>query len=146
MYNMPVIHILVSEFNEPIPSRLLDGALRAFKDKHIPNLQIVTTRVPGAFELPLASLWAAQKLEVDAVICFGVVIRGDTSHYDYVCSETARGIMNVGLETKKPIIFGVLTTENEQQAYDRCRDDQTNKGYECALAALTMIDVKSKLR
>jgi 6,7-dimethyl-8-ribityllumazine synthase len=146
MYNMPVIHILVSEFNEPIPSRLLDGALRAFKDKKVPDLQLVTTYVPGAFELPLASLWAAQKPEVDAVICFGVVIRGDTSHYDYVCSETARGIMNVGLETKKPIIFGVLTTENEQQAYDRCHDDQTNKGYECALAALTMNAVKSKLR
>jgi 6,7-dimethyl-8-ribityllumazine synthase len=143
---MPNIHIFVSEFNDPIPSLLLEGSLRAFADQKIPSSSITVTKVPGAFELPLAAKIAALKPQTDAVICLGVVIRGDTSHYDYVCTETSRGIMQVGLDTLKPVIFGVLTTENEQQALDRSRPDRTNKGYECALAALTMINVKTKLK
>ena len=143
---MPNIHILVSEFNDPIPSLLLEGSLRALADQKIEKGSITITKVPGAFELPLAAKLAALKPQTDAVICLGAVIRGDTSHYDYVCTETSRGIMQVGLDTLKPVIFGVLTTENEQQALDRSRPDQTNKGYECALAALTMLQVKSTLK
>jgi 6,7-dimethyl-8-ribityllumazine synthase len=138
---MKKIHIIVSEFNNPIPEQLLQGALRAFKDAKFPEKDIVITRVPGAFELPIAALTAGQRAFTSAVICLGAVIRGDTSHYDYVCAETARGIMDVGLRLIKPVIFGVLTTDNEAQAQARSKNDRTNKGYECANAALTMINV-----
>jgi 6,7-dimethyl-8-ribityllumazine synthase len=104
---MKKIHIIVSEFNNPIPEQLLQGALRAFKDAKFPEKDIVITRVPGAFELPIAALTAGQRAFTSAVICLGAVIRGDTSHYDYVCAETARGIMDVGLRLLKPVIFGV---------------------------------------
>jgi 6,7-dimethyl-8-ribityllumazine synthase len=142
---MQNIHIIVSEFNDPIPEALLQGALRAFKDLKISEKKLVITKVPGAFELPLAAKLAAALPTTDAVICLGVVIRGDTSHYDYVCSETSRGIMQVGLDSLTPVIFGLLTTENEQQAHVRSLPDKTNKGYECALAALRMIEVKKNL-
>jgi 6,7-dimethyl-8-ribityllumazine synthase len=138
---MKKIHIIVSEFNNPIPEQLLQGALRALKDAKFPEKDIVITRVPGAFELPIAALIAGQRAFTSAVICLGAVIRGDTSHYDYVCAETARGIMDVGLRLLKPVIFGVLTTDNEAQAETRSKNDRTNKGYECANAALTMINV-----
>jgi 6,7-dimethyl-8-ribityllumazine synthase len=138
---MKKIHLIVSEFNNPIPEQLLQGALRALKDAKFPAKDIIITRVPGAFELPLAALTAGQRALTAAVVCLGVVIRGDTSHYDYVCAETARGIMDVGLRLLKPVIFGVLTTDNEAQAEARAKNDQTNKGYECAKAALTMINV-----
>jgi 6,7-dimethyl-8-ribityllumazine synthase len=138
---MKKIHLIVSEFNNPIPEQLLQGALRALKDATFPTKDIIITRVPGAFELPIAALAAGQRALTSAVVCLGAVIRGDTSHYDYVCSETARGIMDVGLKLMKPVIFGVLTTDNEAQAEARAKNDQTNKGYECAKAALTMINV-----
>lgn len=142
---MQKIHIIVSEFNNPIPDALLQGSLQAFKDLGFSKEKLVITKVPGAFELPLAAKLAAQLAATDAVICLGVVIRGDTSHYDYVCSETSRGIMQVGLDTLKPIIFGLLTTENEEQAHVRSLPNKTNKGYECAMAAMQMIDVKQAL-
>jgi len=141
-----IIHIIVSEFNQPIPNQLLAGALNGLKDQGIRDRDIVVSRVPGAFELPIAALTAGEKATTTAVICLGVVIRGDTSHYDYVCQETARGIMDVGLKLKKPILFGVLTTENEAQALARSKPDQTNKGYECAVAALMMIKTLHSLR
>jgi 6,7-dimethyl-8-ribityllumazine synthase len=143
---MKKIHIIVSEFNNPIPEKLLHGALQALKDQQFSEKSIVITKVPGAFELPFAALLASSQPSTSAVICLGAVIRGETSHYDYVCSETARGIMDVGLKTKKPVIFGVLTTENEAQAEARAKNDQTNKGYECAIAALRMISVSQLLR
>ena len=142
---MQKIHIIVSEFNYPIPDALLEGSLQAFKDLGISNETLVITKVPGAFELPLAAKLAAQLDITDAVICLGAVIRGDTSHYDYVCSETSRGIMQVGLETLKPVIFGLLTTENEEQAHVRSLPNKTNKGYECAMAAMKMIEIKETL-
>lgn len=142
---MQKIHIIVSEFNNPIPEALLAGALQAFKDLRINKDTLVITKVPGAFELPLAAKLAAQLQSTDAVICLGAVIRGDTSHYDFVCSETSRGIMQVGLDSLKPVIFGLLTTENEQQAHVRSLPDKTNKGYECAVAAIKMIEVKKSL-
>jgi 6,7-dimethyl-8-ribityllumazine synthase len=142
---MQKIHIIVSEFNNPIPDALLEGSLQAFKDLGINKGNLVITKVPGAFELPLAAKLAAQLPTTDAVICLGAVIRGDTSHYDYVCSETSRGIMQVGLETLKPVIFGLLTTENEEQAHVRSLPNKTNKGYECAMAAMKMIEIKETL-
>lgn len=137
---MKTIHIIMSEFNNPIPEKLLSGALQALKDHQFPEKNIVITKVPGAFELPLMALAAGQRFHTAAVICLGAVIRGETSHYDYVCAETARGIMDVGLKLMKPVIFGVLTTDNEAQAEARAKADKTNKGYECAVAALTMIN------
>jgi 6,7-dimethyl-8-ribityllumazine synthase len=136
---MKNIHIVVSVFNNPIPEKLLAGAVQALKDHQFPEKNIVITKVPGAFELPLLALATGQQNDTAAVICLGAVIRGETSHYDYVCSETARGIMDVGLKLMKPVIFGVLTTDNEAQAEARAKPDKTNKGYECAVAALTMI-------
>jgi 6,7-dimethyl-8-ribityllumazine synthase len=143
---MNTIHLVVSEFNNPIPEKLLQGALRALHDHQVAEKEIVITKVPGAFELPLTALMVGQQKETAAVICLGAVIRGETSHYDYVCAETSRGIMQVGLQLKKPVIFGVLTTDNEAQAEARAKDDQTNKGYECAVAALTMIKRLQKYR
>jgi 6,7-dimethyl-8-ribityllumazine synthase len=142
---MAKIHLIVSDFNHPIPEQLLQGALQAFKDKNIATSDLVITHVPGAFELPLAALLAARQKQTEAVICLGAVIRGETSHYDYVCDQTASGIMQAGLQTLKPVLFGVLTTDNEAQALSRAQPDKTNKGYECALAALTMIAVKTNL-
>ncbi len=138
---MKTLHIIVSEFNHPIPEKLLTGALQALKDAHYPENQIMVTKVPGAFELPIAAKAAGQRAFTKAVICLGAVIRGETSHYDYVCSETSRGIMDVGLTLMKPVIFGVLTTDNEAQAEARAKNDRSNKGYECAVAALAMINV-----
>lgn len=142
---MQKIHIIVSEFNNPIPDALLEGSFQAFRDLGISEERLIITKVPGAFELPLAAKLAAQLDTTDAVICLGAVIRGDTSHYDYVCSETSRGIMQVGLETLKPVLFGLLTTENEEQALVRSLPNKTNKGYECAMAAMKMIEIKETL-
>ena len=142
---MKKIHLIVSEFNNPIPEQLLQGALNALADQKFPKKDIVITKVPGAFELPLAAKAAGQQALTAAVICLGAVIRGETSHYDFVCAETSRGIMQVGLDLMKPVIFGVLTTDNEAQAEARAKNDKTNKGYECALAALSMINVLKTL-
>jgi 6,7-dimethyl-8-ribityllumazine synthase len=138
---MPKLVLIMSEFNQPYPQRLLDGALAAVNDHNIPLSDVTIVKVPGAFELPITAKAYALKKEIDAVVCLGVVIRGDTTHYDYVCAETARGIMQVGLDTLKPILFGVLTTENEHQAEVRSLPDTTNKGYECVVGALTMLNV-----
>lgn len=143
---MPKLALIMSEFNAPIPEKLLEGAIRAARDLGLKEKDYHIVKVPGAFELPLAAKLYALDASIDAVICLGAVIRGETTHYDYVCSETARGIMNVGLETLKPVLFGVLTTENEAQAEARCLPDNTNKGYECVVAALAMLKVKANLK
>ncbi len=139
---MPKLALVMSEFNNPIPEKLLQGAIQAVKDNGMKESDYVVVKVPGAFELPLAAKILAQTPSIDAVVCLGAVIRGETSHYDYVCAETARGIMQVGLDTLKPVLFGVLTTDTDAQAEARCLPDTTNKGYECVLAALTMIEIK----
>ena len=138
---MPKLALVMSEFNPPYPQRLLDGALAAIADHGLSQQDYTIVKVPGAFELPLAAKILASMDSIDAVICLGVVIRGDTTHYDYVCAETARGIMQVGLDTLKPVLFGVLTTENEEQAEVRSLPDATNKGYECVVGALTMLKI-----
>jgi 6,7-dimethyl-8-ribityllumazine synthase len=141
---MPKISLIVSLFNDPIPTRLLNGAIAACET--LQDVQYDIHYVPGAFELPLAAQMSASQQSIDAVVCLGVVIRGDTTHYDYVCQETARGIMDVGLRTLKPIMFGVLTTENEEQAMVRSLPDETNKGYECVLGAMKMLSVKQAIQ
>jgi len=128
------IGVVTSEFNEYIVNRLLKGAEKTLKKAKV---DYEVFRVPGAFEIPLMAKKLAKNF--DAVICLGAIIRGETPHFDYVCAECARGIMNVGLESEKPIIFGVLTTDTVEQAEKRSSGNN-NKGVYAATAALKMLD------
>lgn len=129
-----MIAIIASEFNNFIVNRLLSAAKSTLKSA---NVDYKTYRVPGAFELPLLAKKVAP--DFDAVICLGAVIRGETPHFDFVSKETARGIMQVSLDTEKPVIFGVLTTDNVEQAEKRS-GKSNNKGREAAEAALAMLE------
>ncbi len=133
------IGIVVSEFNGEITESLYEGARAALKENKIEDGQIETMRVPGAFEIPLAAKFLISKKGVQGVVALGAVIRGETSHYDYVCQAAERGCTTVSLECLKPVGFGVLTTENDEQAWARAKRDKTNKGYETSLAVLKMI-------
>ena len=139
------VGIIVSEFNEVISTNLLKGTLKALNDCNVNEKNIFIVKVPGAFEVPLVSLRLANKNEYDVLICLGAVIRGETGHYDFVASESAGGISKVSLETGVPIIFGILTTDNLQQAIDRSGGKYGNKGYDCGIAAIKMSSINSKL-
>ncbi len=130
------IGVACSLFNGGLTARLLDGALDGLAMAAVDASDITVAWVPGAFELPLAAQGLATRGDVDAVVCLGAVIRGDTSHYDFVAGECASGLARVALETGVPVMFGVLTTENVGQALERARPDETNKGREAALAAV----------
>ncbi len=132
------IAIVCALFNGGISSRLLDGALGGLQEAAVDRADVTVAWVPGAFELPLAAQRFATHSEVDAVICLGAVIRGDTSHFDFVAGQCASGLARVALDTGLPVIFGVLTTDNVEQALERARDDETNKGREAGLAAVQM--------
>ncbi|MBT5855921.1 6,7-dimethyl-8-ribityllumazine synthase [bacterium] len=132
------VAILVAEFNATVTNRLLEGSLKGLVEHDVDPKNIHIKYVPGAFELPLAALHAIRDMDIDAVICLGCVIRGDTAHFDFVAGECARGIMDVSLDTETPVIFGVLTTETPEQAMERAQEDKTNKGYEAAITALQM--------
>lgn len=133
--------VLVAEWNADITERLFSGARQALLNHGVPEANIVRKNVPGSFELSLGAQKLAQKEETDAVICLGCVIRGETKHFDFICDAVAYGITEVSLKYDKPVIFGVLTTENEQQAYDRAGGKYGNKGEEAALAALQMLSL-----
>lgn len=137
--------IVVAKFNELITSKLLDGALDTLRQHGVKEENIDYVWVPGAFELPLAAKKLAQTSRYDGIICLGCVIRGATTHYDYVCSEAAKGISRVSLDQSLPVIFGVLTTENLEQAMERCGAKVGHKGREAASAALEMASFISKL-
>lgn len=137
--------LVVSRFNDFICSRLVDGALDALKRHGAKEDTIPVVKVPGAFELPLAAKKIALTGDYDAVICLGAVIRGATPHFDYVAAEVSKGIANVSLETNLPIIFGVLTTENIEQAIERAGSKSGNKGYEAAMAAMEMVNLFKEL-
>jgi 6,7-dimethyl-8-ribityllumazine synthase len=130
--------IAVSHFNNSITERLLAGAMEALLESDVRKEDVTITRVPGTFELPLASKWLAQTGKYDAVLALGAVIRGETPHFDYICSQASRGIMQVSLETGVPVIFGVLTCDNSEQAIERAGGRAGNKGAEAALAGLEM--------
>lgn len=132
--------IVVARFNNFISDRLVEGCLDTLKRHQVEDDQIDIIRVPGAFEIPLIAKKAAMK-DYDGVICLGAVIRGQTNHYDYVCAEVSKGIANVGLETGKPIIFGVLTTDTIEQAVERAGTKAGNKGSQAALAAIEMVNL-----
>jgi len=135
------IGIAATRFNEFITSKLLDGALDCLKRHDIPDDAIEIVWVPGAFEIPLIASKMAKTGKYDAIICLGAVIRGNTTHYDYVCSEVSKGIASVALESGIPVMFGVLTTENIEQAIERAGTKAGNKGYDCAMGAIEMINL-----
>lgn len=139
------IGIVAARFNEFIVSKLLDGALDALRRHSVEDGNIEVAWVPGAFEIPLAALKMAESGKYDAVICLGAVIRGSTSHYDYVCSEVSKGIANVSLNSGVPVMFGVLTTENIEQAIERAGTKAGNKGFDCAMGAIEMVSLLGQL-
>ena len=135
------VGIVAARFNEFITSRLLSGALDGLRRHDVEDRNIDVAWVPGAFEIPLAALRMASSGRYDAVICLGAVIRGSTNHYDYVCSEVSKGIAHVSLTSGIPVMFGVLTTENIEQAIERAGSKAGNKGYECAMGAIEMANL-----
>ena len=139
------IAIVASHFNEFITKRLLDGCLSELKRKGVKKSDIIQVWVPGAYEIPVAALKLAKKKTIDAVICLGAVIRGETYHFELVAQGASQGITQAALMTGKPVIFGVLTTETVDQAYKRSEEKGDNKGVDSAQAALSMIDCLSEI-
>ncbi len=139
------IGIVVSKFNEPVTSRLEAGAQETLAQLGVESEQITLVRVPGAFELPLAAKALAQSQQVDAVICLGAVIRGETAHFEYISEHASRGIGQVALETGIPVIFGVLTTHTAEQALERSELSERNKGSEAARTAIEMTSLLKQL-
>ncbi|MFF3102381.1 6,7-dimethyl-8-ribityllumazine synthase [Viridibacillus arvi] len=137
------IGIVVGRFNEFITSKLLGGAMDGLVRHGVSEDNIDVAWVPGAFEVPFIAKQMVEKGDYDAVIGLGTVIRGSTSHYDYVCNEAAKGIANVSLNTNVPVIFGIVTTENIEQAIERSGTKSGNKGYDSAIAAIEMANLKS---
>ena len=137
--------IVVSRFNDFITSNLLVGTLEGFKESGVDKADLKILKVPGAFEIPQAAKRLCSAGSIDAVVCLGAVIRGETSHFDYICAEASRGIGQVGLEFNIPVLFGVLTTENLEQAIARSGSGSSNKGRETALAAVEMATLYKKL-
>jgi 6,7-dimethyl-8-ribityllumazine synthase len=137
--------VVASRFNDDVTKLLLDGALRELADRGLEPESIPVVWVPGSFEIPLIAKQLAESGERDAVICVGAVIRGDTPHFDFVATECASGISRVALETGVPIAFGVLTTEDRDQALARAGGPEGNKGAEAAATAVEMVDLLRQL-
>ncbi len=136
------VGIVVSEWNDSITNNLFEGAKQALLDNGVPESNILVRHVPGAFELPLASQFMLDNTDVDGVIAIGVVIQGETRHFDFVCQGATQGLMNVMLEYNSPVSFCLLTDNNIQQSIDRSGGIHGNKGIECAIACLKMIAMK----
>lgn len=135
------VGIIVARFNEFITSKLLSGAQDALKRHGVEEENVDIAWVPGAFEIPLTAKKMADSKKYDAIITLGTVIRGATSHYDYVCNEVAKGVANVGLQSGMPVIFGVLTTESIEQAIERAGTKAGNKGWDTAVSAIEMANL-----
>ena len=133
--------IVVSRFNSFITERLLEGALDALKRHGADEKQIEVYKVPGAFEIPLVAKLLAKKKETDAIICLGTVIRGATPHFDYVAAEVSKGIAQSSLEIEKPISFGIITSDNIEQAIERAGTKSGNKGFDDAISAIEMVNL-----
>ncbi len=140
------IGIVAGRFNEFITSKLISGALDGLKRHNVDEDSIEIAWVPGAFEIPLVASEMARSKKYDAIICLGAVIRGNTSHYDYVCNEVSKGIAHVSLETGIPVMFGVVTTENIEQAIERAGTKSGNKGYDVAVGAIEMINLVREIK
>jgi 6,7-dimethyl-8-ribityllumazine synthase len=139
------VAVIASRFNETIVARLVDGARDCLARHGVPDEYISVVWVPGAFELPIAAARLASSGEVDAIVCVGAVIRGDTPHFEYVAGAAATGIQQAALETGIPMTFGVLTTEDVEQANERAGGKMGNKGFEAALAAIEMANLFASL-
>ena len=135
------VGIVAARFNEFITSKLVGGALDGLKRENVKDEDIDVAWVPGAFEIPLIASKMAKSRKYDAIICVGAVIRGSTSHYDYVCSEVSKGIAQVSLANDHPVMFGVLTTDTIEQAIERAGTKAGNKGFECAQGAIEMVNL-----
>lgn len=139
------IGIVAARFNEFITSKLVSGCMDGLVRHGVKEDDVVLAWVPGAFEIPMVAKKMAASGKYDAVICLGAVIRGSTSHYDYVCAETSKGIAMASMETNIPVIFGVLTTDNIEQAIERAGTKAGNKGYDCAMSAIEMANLLEQL-
>ena len=135
------IGIVIARFNEFIGGKLLEGAIDALTRHGVNREDITVAWVPGAFEIPLIAQQMAANKEWDAIICLGAVIRGTTSHYDYVCAEVSKGIAQVSLNANKPVLFGVLTTDTIEQAIERAGTKAGNKGFDCGVSAIEMVQL-----
>ena len=139
------VGIVAGRFNEFIVSKLLEGALDGLKRHGIDGTNIIVAWVPGAFEIPLVAKKLAERADIDVVICLGAVIRGSTPHFDYVAAEVSKGVAQVSLSSGKPVIFGILTTENIEQAIERAGTKAGNKGYDAASSAIEMANLMREL-
>ena len=139
------IGIVAARFNEFIVSKLVDGALDGLKRHGVADEDISIAYVTGAFEIPLVAKKMAESDKYDAVICLGAVIKGSTAHFDYVCAEASKGIAMASLETGKPVIFGVLTTDTIEQAIERAGTKAGNKGFDVASTAIEMVNLMNNL-
>lgn len=139
------IGIVAARFNEFIVSKLIGGAMDGLTRHDIPEENITLAWVPGAFEIPVVAKKMAESGKYDAVICLGTVIRGATSHYDYVCNEVSKGIAQVSMNSGVPVMFGIVTTENIEQAIERAGTKAGNKGYDCALGAIEMVNLLKQI-
>lgn len=138
--------IVASRFNDFICGRLIEGAIDALTRAGADEKDIVICKVPGAFEIPLTAKKLAKSNRFDAIICLGAVIRGATPHFEYISAEVSKGIASVGLETEIPIVFGVLTTDNIEQAIERAGTKSGNKGADAAMSAIEMVDLFKKIQ
>ncbi len=139
------VALVAARFNEFIVSKLISGAVDGLKRHNVTDDDITLAWVPGAFEIPVIASKLAKSGKYDAVICLGAVIRGATSHYDYVCNEVSKGVAHVSLETGIPVLFGVLTTDTIEQAIERAGTKAGNKGYDCALSAIEMVNLSKQI-
>lgn len=139
------IGIILSEFNDFITEKLYEGALRALKKTGVSEDDITLYRVPGSFEIPDMARRAVQRDKHDGILCLGAVIRGDTPHFDYICSEVAKGIGQLNMESEVPVTFGVLTTDTVEQAVERAGTKSGNNGYDTALSLVQMINTYQAL-
>jgi 6,7-dimethyl-8-ribityllumazine synthase len=137
--------VIVSEWNEIVTESLYSGAYETLLENGVKKENILKYHVPGSFELSLAAQWLAEKKDIHAVICLGCVIQGETKHFDFICDAVAHGITNVSLKYNKPVIFGVLTPNTQQQALDRAGGKHGNKGDEAAITAIKMLGLATQL-
>lgn len=137
--------IVIARWNGFVTNKLLDGAVRTLKERGLTDQEITIAWVPGSFEIPSATTWAARSGKFDAVICIGAVIRGETAHFEYVAGASAIGIREIAQETGVPVIFGVLTVENTEQALERAGGKEGHKGEEAAAAAIEMANLRKLL-
>jgi 6,7-dimethyl-8-ribityllumazine synthase len=145
VYNSYKIAIVKAEWNQEITNSLYEACVHTLKNEGVWPRNIISVDVPGSFELPTAAAWLAKNEKIDAVIALGCVIKGETPHFDFICQSVSQSLSKLGVETSKPVIFGVLTTLTHEQAKERAGGKLGNKGDEAAISALKMLDAKKKV-